>query len=87
MLMCNKAYCLPGMILPCAIHQQWHEIGLMLMRNKGVPSARHSSACKLIYNDDFLPSGDVVHILDLQFLGFQGVDQVACPLLPWIIQV
>ena len=52
-----------------------------------IPSARHCSACELIHNDDLLPAGDVVDVLDLQFLRLESIDEVARPLLPGIIQV
>lgn len=52
-----------------------------------VPSARHCSACELIHNDDLLPAGDVIDILDLQLLRLKSIDEVARPLLPGVVQV
>ena len=52
-----------------------------------IPSAWHGSASELIHDNDFLAACDVVDILDLQLLRFQGIRQVAGPLLTRVIQV
>ena len=48
---------------------------------------RHGAASELVHDDDLLAAHDVVHILRLQLLSLERIDQVGRPLLPRIVQV
>ena len=74
-------------IATLALQQSVTQTITVVKPKKAVPSARHGSAGELVHNNNLLPPGDVVDILDLQLLGLQGIDQVAGPLLPGIIQI